>query len=119
MSRIDITGSFSLALLALLLLVFERRVGFEFLAPLTPRPRSLRACRSSLVVFAAVLFIFSLSPFPLPPADNMSDKAEPAVVSGTPVKPKKRQTCMRHCKRFWWIYLIVFICIVVLVVCLV
>ena len=48
----------------------------------------------------------------------MSDKAEPAVVSGTPVKPKKRQTCMRHCKRFWWIYLIVFICIVVLVVCL-
>lgn len=49
----------------------------------------------------------------------MSDKADPAVVSGTPVKPKKRQTCMRHCKRFWWIYLIVFVCVVVLVVCLI
>ncbi|KAH7328684.1 hypothetical protein B0I35DRAFT_24302 [Stachybotrys elegans] len=31
----------------------------------------------------------------------------------------KRKTCMRHCKRFWWIYLIAFVCIVVLVVCLV
>lgn len=49
----------------------------------------------------------------------MSDKADPSIVTGTPVKPKKRQTCMRHCKRFWWIYLIVFICIVVLVVCLI
>jgi hypothetical protein len=36
-----------------------------------------------------------------------------------PVKRGKRQTCMRHCKRFWWIYLIVFLAIVVLVVCLV
>lgn len=31
----------------------------------------------------------------------------------------KRHSCARHCKRFWWLYLIVFICIVVLVVCLV
>ena len=35
------------------------------------------------------------------------------------VKPTKKRRCMAHCKRFWWIYLIVFICIVVLVVCLV
>lgn len=36
-----------------------------------------------------------------------------------PVKTGKRKTCMRHCKRFWWAYLIAFICIVVLVVCLI
>lgn len=29
-------------------------------------------------------------------------------------KSGKRKSCMRHCKRFWWIYLIVFIIIVVL-----
>lgn len=36
-----------------------------------------------------------------------------------PVKQGKRKTCMRHCKRFWWAYLIAFVCIVVLVVCLI
>lgn len=35
------------------------------------------------------------------------------------VKPTKKRRCMAHCKRFWWIYLIAVICIVVLVVCLV
>lgn len=34
------------------------------------------------------------------------------------VKKGKRKTCMRHCKRFWWIYLIATILIIVLVVCL-
>jgi flagellar basal body-associated protein FliL len=34
-------------------------------------------------------------------------------------KPSKKRRCMAHCKRFWWIYLIVFICVVVLVVCLI
>jgi t-SNARE complex subunit (syntaxin) len=48
----------------------------------------------------------------------MSEKADQPIVSGTPVKPKKRHTCARHCKRFWWIYLIVAILIIVLVVCL-
>ncbi|KAI9171562.1 hypothetical protein HJFPF1_01048 [Paramyrothecium foliicola] len=60
---------------------------------------------------------------PLPGARETTkmsdDKVSPAVIGGSPVKPKKRQTCMRHCKRFWWIYLIVFICVVVLVVCLI
>jgi hypothetical protein len=35
-----------------------------------------------------------------------------------PVKKGKRKSCMRHCKRFWWAYLIAFVLIVVLVVCL-
>lgn len=34
------------------------------------------------------------------------------------VKQGKRKTCMRHCKRFWWAYLIVFLCAVILIVCL-
>lgn len=48
----------------------------------------------------------------------MSDKAA-ATQSEQPVpKQGKRKTCMRHCKRFWWAYLLLFISIVVLVVCL-
>jgi hypothetical protein len=31
----------------------------------------------------------------------------------------KRRKCGAHCKRFWWAYLIVLACVVVLVVCLV
>ncbi|KAF9880003.1 hypothetical protein CkaCkLH20_02814 [Colletotrichum karsti] len=31
----------------------------------------------------------------------------------------KRKTCMRHCAKFWWAYLIAFICFVVLIVCLI
>jgi len=53
--------------------------------------------------------------------DNMSDNgkisdhhAETAVEK----KPKKRG-CMGHCIKFWWAYLILFIVVVVLVVCLV
>ncbi|RFU75276.1 hypothetical protein TARUN_6960 [Trichoderma arundinaceum] len=34
-------------------------------------------------------------------------------------KPSKKRTCLQHLKRFWWAYLLVLICIVVLVVCLV
>jgi hypothetical protein len=49
----------------------------------------------------------------------MSDKGDAAHVTDTAVKPKKSKTCMRHCKRFWWVYLIAFIAIVVLVVCLI
>lgn len=36
-----------------------------------------------------------------------------------PVRPTKKRRCMAHCKRFWWIYLLALICIVVLVTCLV
>ncbi|KAK0392621.1 hypothetical protein NLU13_2116 [Sarocladium strictum] len=52
----------------------------------------------------------------------MSDKGAVSVEQRNevaPVKQGKRQSCMRHCKRFWWAHLIVFICIVVLVVCLI
>jgi t-SNARE complex subunit (syntaxin) len=58
----------------------------------------------------------------------MSDKQENDGVDVTQtesrtyqeVPPKtKKHTVARHCKRFWWAYLIVLICIVVLVVCLV
>jgi hypothetical protein len=52
-------------------------------------------------------------------AATMSDKGEGAHVTDSAVKPKKSKTCMRHCKRFWWVYLIAVICIIVLVVCLV
>lgn len=36
----------------------------------------------------------------------------------TPVKRGKRAGCARHCKRFWWVHLIIFIIIAVLVVVL-
>lgn len=36
--------------------------------------------------------------------------------SSLPPRTGKRQVCIRHCTRFWWIYLIVFCCIVALVV---
>ncbi|KAF4984195.1 hypothetical protein FZEAL_593 [Fusarium zealandicum] len=36
--------------------------------------------------------------------------------NGPAARPAKKRTCARHCKRFWWIYLIVLCCIVVLVV---
>lgn len=35
-----------------------------------------------------------------------------------PVQKNKKKGCMRHCKRFWWIYLIVAILVIVLAVCL-
>jgi hypothetical protein len=42
------------------------------------------------------------------------------VVGGEAVaKRSKRRRCGAHCKRFWWAYLIIFACVVVLVVCLV
>lgn len=48
----------------------------------------------------------------------MSDKAEYTQQEGT-ARRSKRRSCANHCKRFWWLHLIIFICIVVLVVCLV
>ncbi|CAG9938378.1 unnamed protein product [Clonostachys rosea f. rosea IK726] len=35
------------------------------------------------------------------------------------LKPTRKRRCLGHCKRFWWVYLLVVIAIVVLVVCLV
>lgn len=52
----------------------------------------------------------------------MSDKdLDPQVVAQTEnvAGRGKKRTCARHCKRFWWLYVIVFIIIVVLVVVLV
>lgn len=50
----------------------------------------------------------------------MSDKAEVQEMPTTqPAKATKKRKCVNHCKRFWWLHLIIFICIVVLVVCLV
>lgn len=42
------------------------------------------------------------------------DAVQPAGAAGG-----KKRGCVAHCKRFWWAHLIGFICIVVLVVCLV
>jgi hypothetical protein len=46
----------------------------------------------------------------------MSDKQELSQTENGPIAVSKKRTCARHCKRFWWIYLIVLCCIVVLVV---
>lgn len=39
--------------------------------------------------------------------------------NGAPIKRSKKRVCVNHCKRFWWVHLIIFCCITVLVVCLV
>lgn len=39
--------------------------------------------------------------------------------NGAPIKRSKKRACINHCKRFWWLHLIIFCCITVLVVCLV
>ncbi|KND89525.1 hypothetical protein TOPH_05869 [Tolypocladium ophioglossoides CBS 100239] len=39
--------------------------------------------------------------------------------NGAPAKRSKKRACVDHCKRFWWLHLIIFCCITVLVVCLV
>ncbi|KFA66308.1 hypothetical protein S40285_01865 [Stachybotrys chlorohalonatus IBT 40285] len=48
----------------------------------------------------------------------MAEEKENIMVSKSSLPPRtgKRQVCIRHCTRFWWIYLIVFCCIVALVV---
>lgn len=35
-----------------------------------------------------------------------------------PIKRSKKRVCINHCKRFWWLHLIIFCCITVLVVCI-
>lgn len=52
------------------------------------------------------------------PVARMSDKGE-VVEYEQETSPPKRQRVKRHCVRWWWVHLLVFICIVVLVVCLV
>lgn len=46
---------------------------------------------------------------------NMSEKNEVTQTeNGT--APRKNRTCARHCKRFWWVHLIILCVIVVIVV---
>lgn len=46
-------------------------------------------------------------------------KPETEHDAGThPVKNNKKRRCMTHCKRFWWMYLIIAVALIVLVVCL-
>ncbi|EEY18703.1 conserved hypothetical protein [Verticillium alfalfae VaMs.102] len=49
----------------------------------------------------------------------MSDKVQMAQHEQPIEKRGKRKSCMRHCAKFWWIYLLAFIAIVVLAVCLI
>ncbi|KAG7121221.1 hypothetical protein HYQ44_004101 [Verticillium longisporum] len=49
----------------------------------------------------------------------MADKVQIAQHEQLIEKRGKRKSCMRHCAKFWWIYLLAFIAIVVLVVCLI
>lgn len=48
----------------------------------------------------------------------MSEKQEYPQTEGNAVAgaTKKKRGCGRHCKRFWWVYLIVLIVIIVIVV---
>jgi cell division septal protein FtsQ len=47
-------------------------------------------------------------------ADSKEDIAEHETSPSRNGTKKKR-----HCKRFWWVYLVVFVAVVILVVCLV
>lgn len=38
--------------------------------------------------------------------------------TGVSVKTGKRRACAAHCRRFWWLHLIVFCLVVVVAVCL-
>ncbi|KAM4059707.1 hypothetical protein HRG_002666 [Hirsutella rhossiliensis] len=38
---------------------------------------------------------------------------------GVPAKRGKKRACADHCKRFWWLHVLIFCCVVVLVVCLI
>lgn len=49
----------------------------------------------------------------------MADAKDTVQQSENAVGGGKKRACVAHCKRFWWAHLIAFICIVVLVVCLV
>lgn len=48
----------------------------------------------------------------------MSEEGKPAAQEQeTEMRTAKGGKVKRHCFRFWWAYLIAFICIVVIVVC--
>ncbi|KYK55602.1 hypothetical protein DCS_07565 [Drechmeria coniospora] len=51
----------------------------------------------------------------------MSDEKEvtQTIESGVPAKPVKKRACVDHCKRFWWLHLIIFVLVSVLVICLI
>lgn len=79
-------------------------------------------CRKSLLIYRqelAVLFVhrrLRTTTQSKTSELNMSDKQELSQTENGPIAGSKKRTCARHCKRFWWIYLIVLCCIVVLVV---
>lgn len=51
---------------------------------------------------------------------TMSEEYKPNVTQGEDeIRPKKGGKVKRHCLRFWWAWLIAFVCIVILVVCLI
>lgn len=51
-------------------------------------------------------------------ADDKETSVQAHENTAAQVPLTKKRKCAQHCKRFWWAYLIAFICIVVLVVCL-
>lgn len=49
----------------------------------------------------------------------MSDEYKPTVhQQEAEIRPKKKGGAKRHCLRFWWAYLIAFIAIVIVAVCI-
>lgn len=52
-------------------------------------------------------------------ADDKETSVQAHENTAAQVPLTKKRKCAQHCKRFWWAYLIAFICIVVLVVCLI
>lgn len=51
-------------------------------------------------------------------ADKELSASQGVENGGVPVKVGKKHKLKRHCKRFWWIHLIIFLCLVILGVCL-
>lgn len=49
----------------------------------------------------------------------MSDKQEITQTENGPVRGGKKAALKNHCKRFWWLHLIIFLCISAAVICIV
>ncbi|KID77154.1 uncharacterized protein G6M90_00g100290 [Metarhizium brunneum] len=49
----------------------------------------------------------------------MSDKQEVTQTENGPVRGGKKAALKNHCKRFWWLHLIIFLCISAAVICIV
>ncbi|PNY25974.1 Uncharacterized protein TCAP_04089, partial [Tolypocladium capitatum] len=95
--------------------------------PGSPLPPFRLAARNLLQARRTRLFrLVSSSPYrryrhaPRSPVAMSDSKREASPTeNAAPLKRGKNRGCANHCRRFWWLHLIIFCCIAVLVVCLV